>query len=439
MKINKNLNLFVPAIALSTLLFTASFFMHKTAQSLLILNLPPIMMPYLKTISIFPALFLAIVYIWASKTMPFEQIFKKSILYIACAILIASVCVFFENRFSLQWINYLFEKLLPVGFRPLASHKAVVLFDITANIANYNLFSVLIWGLINQFTNRSDSYKIYLPLAGILGVLLTILAAAFYPFFKLLKTNLFPYGALIALILMLATYFMFHKIYNFLSSQYEEEAPLLASNKFPILSASCLLGGALLAGSLTHVLFNLTLKTLFSNPSSYLQFSGKFSLLLGIFSLTLTVLWATAGTWVLINKGWQKLLNYGLYSVFIGGGIFFALSRFGTTGLLVGQSMSKAIFTSTSSLLFFALIQIFYLTLPRKERFAKKVVTEMAFLPLIKVSSSFISQTLIIAFGSLAACRPYFITLFILFLGILYLTGRSLKNHFPESKVMQLS
>ncbi len=431
---SKNIQIFIRTAILSSLLFATSSLLYITTQTLIKVQLAPTLMPFLKIVSIFPVMILAIVYLAFSRSVSFEKLFKRSLIYIGCAIAISFTFVLLQNHFSFQMINPLLEKILPAAFKSLVSHKAIVLFEMITVLARFNLFSIFIWGFINQITSRFDAYKLYMPLACILGFVATLTSSLLTPLMRLAKTGHFSVTVGIALAFLVAAYVVFQRSFEILSKESEEQSAELINIRFPILSSAYLLVGAIAAGSFTHILFRSSLKTLFSNPTNYMHFIGKFSSITGTLVMILTLFWAIFGTWMLINKGWKKTLNYGVISIFVGGLAFLALSNLGSTGLLIGQSISRSILVSTTSFLFFPLIQIFYLYLPKEVRFAKKVAVEMVALPLIKVSSSFIIQLLVIAFGSLSACRPYLMILFAFFLGIIYLASRSLRSHFPASE-----
>ena len=401
-------------------------------------KLPASCFPVIKTASVYPALLLAIIFFIASRKVTFEKIFQRSLVYFTVAIAFSLTCILIQDLFSFQVLGLFLEKSLPLSLKPIASHKALFLFRSLTYLMSYSFLSILIWGFVNQITSGKEALKLYIPLACILGFVGSFVKLLLTPI--LITTNWslpshFAFAVMGALLLVLTAAFIFRKYHTKLtdneSSQFDSNKPF----HFPILSSAYLLVGALAAGSFTYVVFQFDLRAQFSsNATAYLSYIGKFSTISGSLTFLFTLVWLILGTKVLINQGINKALKYGVAASALGAIAFFTLFNTKDMGLLFGQSISRSILISTTSFLFFPVIQILYLYLPQQVRFQKKVVTEMVAMPIIKSSSSFIIQSLIIAFGSLQAAKPYLLTFFALFIAILYLASRSIDSKLPKLK-----
>ncbi|MCH9631709.1 MAG: hypothetical protein S4CHLAM6_00260 [Chlamydiae bacterium] len=423
---------------LSFLLTASSFILRYASDIQMSTKLSASCFPIIKAISIYPTLFLTIIILIVSRKIAFEKIFQRSLIYFTLAMAFSLTCVLIQDLFSFQTLSLFLEKSLPLPFRAIASHKALFLFHSLTNLMSYSFLSLLIWGFVNQVTSRNEAFKLYIPLACILWLVSSFVKLLLSPI--LITTNWslpshFAFAVTIALFLILAAAFTFKKYHTKLT---DNEPLQLEHNKsfhFPILSSAYLLVGALAAGSFTHVIFQSELRPQFASSSTaYISYLGKFSAISGSLTVLFTLVWLVLGTKVLVNQGINRALKYGVAASALGAVAFFTLFNTKDIGLLFGQSISKSILISTTSCLFFPVIQILYLYLPQQVRFQKKVVTEMIAMPIIKSSSLFIVQSLIIAFGSLQAAKPYLLTLFALFIAILYLASRSVKSKLPKLK-----
>ncbi len=425
------------ATALLSFLLTASSFILRYASDMhMSTQLSVSCIPIVKTVSTYSSLFLAIIILIASRKITFEKIFQRSLIYFTLAIAFSLTCILIQDLFSFQILNLFLEKSLPLSLRPIASHKALFLFHSLTNLMSYSFLSLLIWGFVNQVTSRNEAFKLYIPLACILGFVGSFAKLLLSPILITTKLSLpshFAFAVMIALFLTLTALFIFRKYHTKLTDNESFQLKHSKPFHFPILSSAYLLVGALAAGSFTHVIFQSGLRAQFaSNSTAYLSYLGKFSTTSGTLTMLFTLAWLVLGTKVLVNQGISRAIKYGVTASIFGAVVFFALFNTKDMGLLFGQSISRSILISTTSCLFFPVIQILYLYLPQQVRFQKKVVTEMVAMPIIKSSSSFIIQSLIIAFGSLQATKPYLLTFFALFIAILYLASRSIDSRFPK-------
>ena len=154
--------------------------------------------------------------------------------------------------------------------------------------------------------------------------------------------------------------------------------------------------------SFLDILFKSELKPQFPDAASYSKFMGAYSMSVGSATITISIIWAILGTWLILKKGWKTTALYASLSILIEGIICLSLSS-----SWLGQGVFNGLLVGTASALFFPLIQILYLYLPYQNRFKTKIVTEMIALPIMKAVPSLTTQGLLVTFGSIAAIALY--------------------------------
>ncbi|MCP5469924.1 MAG: hypothetical protein H7A36_05405 [Chlamydiales bacterium] len=241
----------------------------------------------------------------------------------------------------------------------------------TLNVARLPLFTVLIWGLVNQ---KMKSTKGYFLLALILGLPATLAL-------PILGLSL---PKEIALMLGVSFVVLAMVIVSFACRcQTSQESE--SGGRFPYLSAALFLGGCLMVKTLIKV-------------------RGLPPLQIGVGTLVLSLVWAFLGTFFYMKRGWRSAALFGALAVLM-------------TGFFPKMWMSHALLMATSSALFFPLVQILFRGVELKKRFFVQVVTQLLLLPLFKMLPSLAQQGLIVKLGSLAATAPYIRTLAFVCLG----------------------
>jgi AAA family ATP:ADP antiporter len=163
----------------------------------------------------------------------------------------------------------------------------------------------------------------------------------------------------------------------------------------------------------------------FSDPNSYSNFMGSYSMSEGLSTIAMSILWAILGTWLILKRGWRITALVGSISVLVGGLIFLGFLLANQSVSWLNQGAMVGLLKGTATALFFPLVQIIYLYMPEQVRFRTKVLTEMVILPLMKSLPSIAIQGLLIIFGSISAVTIYG-EIFILILLILLVAASAI-------------
>ncbi len=209
-----------------------------------------------------------------------------------------------------------------------------------------------------------------------------------------------------------------------------------SQSQFPFLSAAYLLAGCVMVKNLLAILFKSQLRIHLPDAATYWTFMSRYSLTVGSSTVLISILWLVIGTWLLLKKGWRTTAIYGSLSIFMGGLIFLSVNVMTESISWLNQGIYTALLGSTTSALFFPLIQILYLCLPYQMRFRAKVTTEMIALPLMESVPSLTIQGLIVIFGSLSAIAPYIKTLVPIFIVLLIIASVKASSKFSDNSLL---
>lgn len=389
--------IFFPALLLSVFL-SGSSTLFNFSQYTLMAQLGFDQIPALKVSTILPQIILALSLLIFSIYKPFEKVFRGTLITLTGIIALVTGLMFFQEHPTLNGVS---EDL---GiYKPLVTHWPISLMYIVLSLLSFNLYSLFIWGFINRLVSLSQGIKYYIPIAFVFGITGAVIS----------NLGLIAIGAsrwslivmvILAIVLMVCSFFIFNWSWKRLpdSLVHPKNEPSVSQTRFPFLSAAYLLAGCVMVKSFLDILFKSQLKAQSPDPASYSIFMSYYSKSAGYATIAISIIWAVLGTWLILKKGWKTTALYASLSILLGGIIFLSLSL-----SLLNQGIFTGLLTSTTSALFFPLVQILYLYMPYQNRFRTKIVTEMIALPLMKGLPSLTMQGLLVIFGSIAAITLY--------------------------------
>ena len=423
--------IFLPAILMAVFLSGSSILFHQ-AQNILLGTLQSISsIPALKTLVVFPQIILVLTLLIVSGYKSFEKVFKGALFVSMGIIVFLSALVFFQETLQLNGALATLKNFLPSYaiqmYEPIIKNWPSSLLYISLNLFNFNLFSLLIWGFINRFTKTSEGIKYYVPLAfilGLVGALVTNLGLLF------IEGSNWSLMAVIlpAIVLIMGATIVFNRFWKRIPDHFSifaESGIEQKKNRFPFLASAYLLAGSVMIENLLNIFFKSQVRMQFSDPNSYSNFMGSYSMSEGLSTIAMSILWAILGTWLILKRGWRITALVGSISVLVGGLIFLGFLLANQSVSWLNQGAMVGLLKGTATALFFPLVQIIYLYMPEQVRFRTKVLTEMVILPLMKSLPSIAIQGLLIIFGSISAVTIYG-EIFILILLILLVAASAI-------------
>lgn len=425
-------HIFLPAFLLSIFLAFSTIFLQLSRNSLISTLPQPAFIPFLKIHTLIPSIILALILFITSKKHPFDQVIRKTLLILAGIIALLVAFVFFQKHLPLP---EMLNERLPDAYKPFISNWTAFLFWTISSMLSFPLFSILIWGFVNQTTTTQEALKCYLPLAFVFGNIFGFTPLLMKP----IKQLGLPFTSIVicALFCMLIALFIFNWAWKHLPNNRTpvESRSIQTPPRFPIIKAAYLMGGCALSKSFITILFKMQMRAETTSPSAYSVLMGKYSMVLGSASILFSILWLILGAWILLRKGWKSTALFTSMSILVGSLIFFGEMFLNRSTSLITAGVYNGLLTGTTSILFFPLIQLLYLYLPAKIRFRTKITTEMICLPIITALSPLIMQMLILAFGSLSAITIYLKILPLIFILLLILATKRISSQFTDKTI----
>lgn len=372
---------FLPAFLLSILLGISSGISVFTQDLIKITMGNAEKIALVKSFSFLPQLVLGLILITAAKYVSFEKIFKGTLI----ALIVATPLLF------------LFKENL-----------SFFVFFGTLDLLKFNVFSILIWGFVNQFTSRSDGIKYYILVSFVMGLIQSFISAFALPILapKMLELTSSPAILMFsfAIAFMILALLVFHLAWKKINSGtlIPEESSALPKFRFPVLYSAYLMAGSVMIANSLGIFFKYKVQ---AGRVSFSQVMGSYSETLMISTLVVTILWTLLCSWLILKKGWKTTALFGSISTLVGGFIY--LITYYQPVSWFNQALINGLLTGTVSTLFFPLIQIAYLYLPVSSRFKTKVMTEMLALPLLKIIPFFITTGLFMSFNSMLLVEDY--------------------------------
>jgi len=403
----KTLNfIFFPAILLTILLSCSSTLIHLSQKLLINIQLDTAHIPLLKVSQIPFSIIFVLTLFMISKYLPFEKIFKRSLIsLIGIASFFAGI-VLFQKHIPLSSLTEALTSLLPPSmslYKPLVMNWPTSLLYITLSLLNVNLFSLLIWGFINRLSSIKEGIKYYLPLAFVLGTIGALIS-------QIDVINKADHWSLMATLIPAIAFVILALItFNWAWKRLPNDRLLLTESpshrKFPFLNAAYLLAGCIMIKYFVDFLFKIQLRTQISDAASYSKFIQPYPMTIGTTTMIISILCTVLGTWVLLKKNWRNTILFGSVFALTAGLIFLSSSAFSLSS--IKQGIFVGILASLSSALFFPLIQMLYLHIPPEKRFKTMIAVQMLILPVIKSAPSLTAQGLTVILGSVSLLTTY--------------------------------
>ena len=434
---------FLPAFLLSVLLSGSSALLYLAGRSLISSqpNLFPVV-PYLQMLSIPLQIILVLVLFLVSKRKSFEKVFKVSFIVFIGIISTLTALVFFQEHIHLQGALTILEGLLPKSLaqtcHPLFSNWATSLFYTITGLFNFSFFALFVWGFLNRCSTKEAGLKYYLPLSlifGLAGGVISNLALSL-----LSQQNNLSFMAIPAIFLMICALAIFSWTWKKLPPELvsPKEEPPEGQIRFPFISGAYLIAGCLISVTLLNVLLKYQTNLKLASPNAYAEFMGRYAMAAGGGMIIFSIIWVILGLVILRKKGWRAAAISGCWSIFLGGLLFLGLNSFSDALPWLQAGLYTSLIISTSSALFFPLVQLLYLCLPYQIRFRTKIVTEMIALPIMQSLPSFLVQGIIMALGSLAAAIFYLKILVPVFLLLLLVASRRAGAKFADKSLSNI-
>jgi ATP/ADP translocase len=341
-----------------------------------------------------------------------------------------------------------------------------VLFYLTMDVFNVTAIALMTWGIINQVSQFSEAFRYYIPLAFSLSMLAGIISFVV----NFLQVNLIippllseeiqdisevtswvqgSYLFLIAAVCLGCVLLVFHRMcINIPKERWRKESTLkdFHFSTF-LLSIAVLFFGLSFSEQLFETPFSQELALQFASapPEQFTAFMAVNSFRTGGLTLIVKIISVFLGTWLLKKKGWiPTSLSAAL--VILGSGILVWSFALASGHFPISLSfIHRAIYAGFRIGLFFALIQMTYLKIPRHERFFAMSLVELAMIPVLNGMGGEIARIIPLQFPSEALQFPalsifFVLTILILMRSISFL-GRAtglgsfhLRNPQPQSE-----
>jgi hypothetical protein len=326
--------------------------------------------------------------------------------------------------------------------------------------------ALMTWGIINQVSQFSEAFRYYIPLAFSLSMLAGIISFVV----NFLQVNLIippllseeiqdisevtswvqgSYLFLIAAVCLGCVLLVFHRMcINIPKERWRKESTLkdFHFSTF-LLSIAVLFFGLSFSEQLFETPFSQELALQFASapPEQFTAFMAVNSFRTGGLTLIVKIISVFLGTWLLKKKGWiPTSLSAAL--VILGSGILVWSFALASGHFPISLSfIHRAIYAGFRIGLFFALIQMTYLKIPRHERFFAMSLVELAMIPVLNGMGGEIARIIPLQFPSEALQFPalsifFVLTILILMRSISFL-GRAtglgsfhLRNPQPQSE-----
>lgn len=325
-----------------------------------------------------------------------------------------------------------------------------ILFYFTIDLFNVTVITLLIWGIINQISLFREAFRYYIPLAFSLYVLAGLLSftANFlqvnFIIPPLLSEEIQDVGEvtawmrgsylfLVAALCLVGVLLVFHRMCVNIPKDRWKKEPVLRDFHFPtfLLSIAILFFGLNFSEELFETPFQQELQIQFQStpPEQFTAFMAVNSVRTGVLTLVVKIISVFLGAWLLRKKGWiPTSLTAAL--IILGSGILVWSVALSSGHFPISLSfVHRAIYAGFRMGLFFALIQMTYLKLPRHERFFAMSLIQLAMIPGLNVLGGEVAKWIPLQFPAESLMIPalgicFVLTILILMKSISFL-GRA--------------
>lgn len=451
------LHLFLPIMVMAGLLYAA---MHALLHSAILEETIKPREAFEEPLQILSYVAAAGFLILAYK-IPFKKLFRWTVG--GCALwicLLGLVLVPFQDhlhpRALGEWFLLHVKGALGTQLSLCSCEWVSVLFYFTLDLFNLTVITLLIWGIINQVSLFSEAFRYYIPLAFALSLLAEIfsLGANFLqlhvvipPLFnqdiqeisKLDAWMKSSYLFLIAAFCLLSVVVIFHRMcVNIPKDRWKKESSYKDFH-FPtfLLSIAILFFGLNFSEELFETPFQrqLTIQFQSTPPEELSTFMALSSFKTGFLTLIAKIISVFLGAWLLKKKGWIPT-SVCAALIILGSGMLIWSVALVTHHFPISLSfIHRSVYAGFRLGLFFALIQMTYLKLPRHERFFAMSLVELAMIPVLNMLGADVARWIPLRFPTQAFELPalsvcFVLTILILMKSIVFLGRASHLNLF---------
>jgi AAA family ATP:ADP antiporter len=301
----------------------------------------------------------------------------------------------------------------------------VSLIYLSTKMINPTVFSVLLWGIMNQATRFSEAIKYYIPLtilSQIICLPFTLNLASLQETYPnpLQQTQLFTFLACLGLAGILIIYYKMLKKLPFERWNLDRIDSVQLDQGSPIFSFGFLIASLGILTLFIDLYFKNQISNTLTSPKEYAVFMQTSSSAIGKGTLAISLLCLFLGPWLLKQKGWNFTIL--LSPVFIGVSFLLFLGSVNYSFFPLEFGMLCEIFLKgLKTNLFFPLIQIAYLSIPSNSRFKTKSWAELIIAPLLGFAGGSLIQLSLDLFGTMTAVSPFLASTSICIIGLIFI------------------
>ncbi len=398
--------------------------------------------------------------------VPFKKLFRWTVG--GCAIwicLLGLVLIPFQDKLHPralgEWFEFHVGGVLGTQLSLCSCEWVSVLFYFTLDLFNLTVISLLIWGIINQVSLFSEAFRYYIPLAFTLSLLAEVFSlGANFLQFNLIIPPLFTaeihdvskidawmkssYLFLIAAFCLLSVVVIFHRMCVNIPKDRWKKEPILKDFHFPtfLMSIAILFFGLNFSEELFEIPFQRQLAIQFQShpPEEFSTFMAVSSIKTGFLTMIVKIISVFLGAWLLKKKGWIPTSLCATLIILGSGMLVWSVALASHQFPISLSFVHRAIYAGFRIGLFFALIQMTYLKLPRHERFFAMSLVELAMIPFLNVLGGEVARWIPLRFPSQSFELPalsvcFVLTILILMRSIIFLGKATHLNLFHLKKL----
>jgi ATP:ADP antiporter, AAA family len=430
-------------------------------------------LPFIKLWVILPmALLMTFFFTKLSNKYSLEKIFYI-IIFMFVGFFIFFTLFLYPYKEALQPLGFVsfLGNHLPAGFKgflAIIRHWPLSLFYVMSELWGTMILSVLFWGIANEVTSVNQAKRFYVlfglganvggALAGQASIFLSkITFASYIPYGKVAWDQSILYInitlVLVAFLIMMlfkmlvkksigknATMRLRPKKNNKQKQSLRKTFSYLSKSKY-ILCIAVIVLTYNIAINLVEVVWKNQVNLLYPNPADYNAYMGEVMSLMGVIA-TIVSLFISGSllrkfSWsfnALIPVGIMTITGIGFFSFLLNGSALAGIAALlGSTPLLMSVffgTMHNCLVRASKYTIFDSTKEMAFIPLDTQSKLKGKAAIDGVGSRLGKSTGSVIHQTLILAFGSIAASTPYIAIIFVAIIGIWYVAVISLGKQF---------
>jgi ATP/ADP translocase len=420
--------LFFPLLCMLVLMNLSTLLLHSVGNSILYSQHSLQTATTLKRFSVFPYVFFVFSLSLFAIKFSIRSLFPKILNFFILSLIILISFSFYpenENNLLIIWWNHYFANQETPHIMGILKKWDVSLIYLATKMINPTVFSVLLWGIMNQATRFSEAIKYYIPLtilSQIICLPFTLNLASLQETYPnpLQQTQLFTFLACLGLAGILIIYYKMLKKLPFERWNLDRIDSVQLDQGSPIFSFGFLIASLGILTLFIDLYFKNQISNTLTSPKEYAVFMQTSSSAIGKGTLAISLLCLFLGPWLLKQKGWNFTIL--LSPVFIGVSFLLFLGSVNYSFFPLEFGMLCEIFLKgLKTNLFFPLIQIAYLSIPSNSRFKTKSWAELIIAPLLGFAGGSLIQLSLDLFGTMTAVSPFLASTSICIIGLIFI------------------